>query len=144
MNSNKAKFNEKEMYQGYLTLISVIIMMSITSVTLVAMMLLSTSSVESSKIDLDAVRARKAAETCAEIALTAIRTDYGYLPGHTEQLTTGESSCEVINVLGTGNNNRTLQLEGYSGNSTQRLVIGIQQINPIPEVSNWEFVSQFN
>jgi len=141
-NSNKKRFNQKishKKYNGYVILTAVLIMLAITSSVSISMLLISTSFVNGSGVTLQGTRARQAADTCAEEALHSLRTNYNYAAGTSINLSVGGASCNVVSILGSGALDRTLTVEGFAGNSTSRIEIYIDSLNPIV-ISRWEYI----
>ena len=132
----------KTKYDGYVILTAVIVMLIITTSVSIGMLLISTSAVNSSGITLDGVRARQAADTCAEEALHMLRTDYNYTSGGGVNLTAGGATCNITEVTGTGAIDRKIKVEGYAGGVTSRVEVFVDELNPVL-VSKWEYVSEW-
>lgn len=137
---NRHPIKSKHIFNGYAMLTTVIIILAIVGTVSITLLIISTSFVNSARINSDAIRARQAADACAEVALNGLRTDYNLTAGSTVYF--NKSSCKVIAITGSGGVNRVLQVEGYSGNSVSRIAIDIASLNPI-SVTKWDYVSAF-
>ena len=127
---------------GYVTLTAVLIMLSIIVSASVSLLIIATVSNQVSASNLATTRAKAAADSCANMALSELRTNYDYTAGGTLNLLNGKSNCTVNAVLGSGASNRTLRVTGTSGNVTQKVVIIINSLNPI-DISSWKYVADF-
>lgn len=127
--------------KGYITLTSVIILSMLALALIVSMLAINSSGYKTSTISKKYSEALYAADSCAEIALNKLQSDLAYLPGET--ITLGSSRCEVISILGSGNSDRTLNIESVNEDTTVRISVEISQIQPEIEIISWERVNQF-
>lgn len=127
--------------EGYILLITILIIGAIASAILSSLMLLGISGAQVSFSVQQSEQALAAAQGCAEYALLKLRQSPSYAGN--EFRTLGNDTCEVLTIGGIGNNNRSLCTEGLSGDAIRRLEIAISQILPQTRVYSWQEVSVF-
>lgn len=81
------------------------------------------------------------AQGCAEYALLKLRQSPSYAGGETRTL--GDGTCEVLAIGGIGNNNRSVCVEGKTGDAIRRIEIAVSQILPETKVYSWQEIPVF-
>ncbi len=122
---------------GFVTLYSVIILGSI-GLALVAV--LATSSIwtiRSSGDDKNSAQARKAADSCIELALQAMHDDNNFNGNGNGSI--GGATC-TYTVTNTGGNNRTVTATGTAGTVVRRVSVSTSAFTPSLTRSSWQEV----
>lgn len=127
--------------QGFILLITILIIGAIASAILSSLLLLGISSSQVSFSVQQSGEALAGAQACAEYALLQLRQSPSYAGN--EFKTLGANECEILPIGGIGNNNRALCVEGTAGDTIRRLEIAISQILPQTQVYSWQEVSIF-
>lgn len=125
---------------GFVTLTAVIIIGALLVIMSVGLL---QSGVAGARVGIAreaGLRARLAADACAERALQEIRNDTSFTGSAT--LTVGGVDCSYT-VTSQGGQNRTIQASATAGAATRRVMIRISEINPLIVVDQWEEVAQF-
>ncbi len=126
---------------GYIFLVTVLMIGAIASTTLLSLLLLGWAAEQNGFL---AVRSQQALEymlTCSERSLRSLRLDPVYVGD--ERFTFENGSCYVHLIGGAGNLNRTICVEGLSGNITRRMELQIGRLFPLVTVNSWQEVSSF-
>lgn len=132
--------NRNVSHNGYLLLISILIIGAITSVITASLILLGNSSELTAYSVDESIRARNAAEACAEYALLALHHDPAYTGNETVNDVAPSVSCSIHPIGGSGNWNRTLCTEAQVGSNISRMEIIIDTVLPQTYVSSWQEV----
>lgn len=132
MNSNKQ--------QGYVIIISVLIVGAVGLVVTVVLALLANDFYQTSFAVEQSNQDKAIANACAEVALQRIHDD-NYFFG-TDTLTLGEGSCDY-EVIDLGGEQREIQVDSTVDNITRRVKVLVSDINPNIEISSWQEVSDF-
>ena len=127
---------------GYMLLITILVIGAIASVILTSLLLLGISANQVSQSVLEANQSMAQAHGCAEYGLMKLRASPSYAGN--EFITIGTTQCEILAVGGIGNNNRVLCAEGRIGDSVRRLEIVIYQVLPQTKIYSWQEVSVFS
>lgn len=128
-------------YDGYVSLTAVLIFSVIAiSITTTLLLLITTLAITTESSE-DYARAKSSAESCVEIVLNKLQSDVDYPAGET--LVEGSAECEVVDILGTGSTNRTIQVKATADDITVRLEVRILTIFPYIEIQDWQEVSYF-
>jgi hypothetical protein len=127
--------------QGFIALTSVLILSVIfLSVTIsMATRAISGASLTTASIERDTAETH--AEACVEQALLELQRTVDYNGGDSIELGTG--SCEIRTILGSGVDNRTLQVESVVGSHVYRAEMIIESISPELLITSFERVTQF-
>lgn len=123
--------------QGFVTLMSVII---VGSIGLVLAGLLYTSSIwviKTSGDDANSAQARKAADACVEIALQSIHDNNSFTGNGTSTLASATCTYLVTNL---GGNNRSINATGTISSIFRKNSVSINALSPSINVSNWQEV----
>lgn len=127
---------------GYILLISILVIGAIASAILSSILILGISSNQVSLSVLQANQSLANAQGCAEYGLLKLRQSPSYAGN--EFITIGADQCEILSIDGIGNNNRVLCTEGKVGDSIRRLEIVINQILPQTKIYSWQEVAIFS
>ncbi len=127
---------------GYIFLLSVLFIGAISIAVSVSLILLGLAAGESGLSTRQSTQAWEYANTCAERALRSLRSDLTYAGNETFTFSSG--SCDVRDVGGSGNTNRTVCTDGKSGQAIRRLEISIAQVYPSVTIATWREVSGFS
>lgn len=112
------KKNNTKQTQGFILIITVIIVSAIISVILISISLSSITRLESNSVSLQGTRAKILAESCAEEALIQLNRNNSYLGA---SFTLGTGSC-TVGVEDSGAN-KILSISGAIENYTHSLNI---------------------
>lgn len=121
---------------GYVFLIAVLFIGAIALVSSMSMLLLAWAWEQNGKTFSDAGQALEMARSCVDYALTTLRDNASYAGNETVTFSS-TTSCTVLDIQGSGNDYRTLCVEGRSGTVVKRLVLTISQILPSPVISSY-------
>lgn len=106
--------------QGFIMMITLIIIAAVLSVVVVSVTLSSITELETSDTSLQGERTRYYAEGCLQEALIQLNMDNGYGGG---ALNLFGTSC-AVNIFGIGNN-RTVTVIGGIGDYTHEIVVEV-------------------
>lgn len=126
---------------GYVFLITVLVVGVIATVTATSMMLLGWAAEQNGQLLAQSAQAFEYTQTCIERALKNLLDDPAYAGSGTLTFTYG--TCTIHTVGGQGNDVRTICSEGISGNNTRRLEVQITHLYPSIQVRSWKEVSAF-
>lgn len=129
-------------HDGYILLITILVIGAIASAILSSLMLLGISANHVSFSVLQAGQSLANAQACAEYGLIKLRQTPSYAGN--EFITIGTDQCEILTIGGIGNNNRVLCTEGKIGDSVRRLEIVINQVLPQTKIYSWQKVAVFS
>lgn len=124
---------------GYIFLISVLFVSAIVVSTIGSFTLISIGSLQNGLTFQASAQAMENANTCAEIGLMNLFLDSGYTGN--ESIVIAGGDCEILQPGGYGNSNRTLCVEGISGNHTRRMEVVISSLLPSITVFSWQEVA---
>jgi len=127
-------------HNGFILLMSVLIMAATAVSITVALLLLGTNSSRTSFARAESLRARALADACAEEALQQIH-DSSLFAG-TDSLILGHGSCDYTVTILTGEN-RTVNAIGTVGDIVRKVDISLDDINPNINITSWQEVSDF-
>lgn len=130
-----------QQHRGYVFLLSVLVVGTISLAITTSVLLLSTSAARTGLSLKHSSEALALAQACAEHALLRLRNDSGY--GGNEIHALGNGTCEILKVGGTGNENRTICTEGVRGDTARRMEILIARLLPSVAISSWQEVTAF-
>lgn len=123
---------------GYITLISVLIVGAVGIAITTSLILLGLGSLRTSFAVEQSNQAKALANACAEEALQQIR-DLTAFTG-SDNLTLGQGTC-VYTVTSEGEQNRTITASGAVGAIVRKVKIIINNINPAIQVVSWQEVA---
>ena len=135
----KHKFN---FTQGYIALISVVIVSALMLMVAIGLSLRSVSDLELSSAGESAARARALANACAEEAIVKLKGNLSYL-GNETIIVDGGDSCTIVAVLGSGNTNRTIETQAVVNTYVKKIQVIILLLRPTLTISSWAEVPDF-
>ncbi len=127
--------------KGYIALISVLI---VTALVLLIASSANLASISESDMGLKEQQTWEAyylATACAEEALMNLRKDLNY--SGNETLTFIDGECTILNIGGTGNQDRTIKASGSAFGLVRKIKIEINRIRPEIEIESWQEVADF-
>ena len=127
--------------RGYVFLLSVLVVGTISLAVTTSVLLLSTSAARTGLSLKHSSEALALTHACAERALFELRSDSSY--GGSETIAMGNGTCEILVVGGTGNENRTICVEGVRGDVARRMEILITRLLPSVTITSWQEVTAF-
>jgi len=125
------------MIQGFIALITVIIVAAITMVVGIGVSLLSISEANIGLGTHQSSQAYYMANLCAEHALMRLKEDVSYTGDETMNNEMG--SCTIFPVEG----NWVIEVQGVSSNFVSKIRIVISQVDPSMVINSWEEVADF-
>ncbi len=129
-------------HEGYILLISVLVIGSIASLILVSLLMLGGSANQVGFAVEQATQSLAGSQACAEYAMQELRTSLSYAGNQIRTLNLG--TCEIMQIGGTGNNNRLICIESQVGDTIRRLEIVVSQVLPETKIDSWQEVSKFS
>lgn len=124
--------------QGFITLLSVLILSAIATTVATSLLLLGLASSRTSFTVEQSKQAQALVDACAEEALQQIKDDINFSgPG---SLLLGQSSCDYT-VTDTGGENRTVTATATVGTVVRKVSISIDAINPAINITSWQEVA---
>lgn len=124
---------------GYIYLLSVLVVGMIAATVTFSFLLLATSSARTGIAVQRSAITMSVAQACAEYALRQLFENPDYTGNETRAYGAGE--CDILEVVGYGNENRSICIEATHGSVTRRLEILIKQLLPQVEIFSWQEVS---
>jgi hypothetical protein len=125
---------------GYITLISILIISSIAVTLALTLTLISVGSSQSSVTYTQSRQADAYAAACAEEAMEQLKTDVNYIGSNGLNIGTGTCSYEVIN---NGGQDRTVNASGTAGQATRRVKVLLTAASPTFTIISWQSVADF-
>ena len=126
---------------GYVFLLSVLMIGVIAMATMSSILLISIGIMRSGFAFQQSAQAVALAQTCAERALRALWEQSGYAGNELVVLPEGE--CDILRTGGAGNENRSVCVEGRTGDTVRRFEILLRRILPSIQVTAWTEVEYF-
>ena len=126
---------------GYIFLISILMIGVVAMAAMTSLLLISIGIARSGLALQQSVQASALAHTCAERALLSLWKDSGY--SGNEALVFAEGECDVLRTNGTGNENRSVCIEGRTGETVRRFEILIGRVLPSIQITSWREVDNF-
>ena len=124
--------------QGFITLLSVLIVAAISTMVAVSLLLLGLASSRTSLALEQSKQAQVLADACAEEALQQIRDSTPF--AGSANLLLGQGSCDYT-VTNTGGQNRTITAIATVGTIVRKLSISLDAINPSINITSWQEVA---
>lgn len=125
---------------GYITLMTVIIMVTVGTVIGSSLILLGIGATQTSQAVSDANEAAALADACAEDALQRLRLDNATTG--TSNLTLGNGTC-TYTITNSGGSNRDIEATGTVNDVIRKVAVNIDQLSPIINISSWQEVADF-
>jgi shikimate 5-dehydrogenase len=132
--------NKKRAAQGFVTLVSVLVVGAVGIAVAVSLLLLGVGSSRTSFAAQQSAQARALADACAEEALQQIN-DSTPLTG-SGNLSIGAGTCNYT-VVSLGGQNRNIEAYGTVQNTLRKVEIDIDKINPSINITSWQEVADF-
>lgn len=126
--------------QGFITLLSVLVVGSVGVAIAVSLLLLGLGQARTSFAVIQMGQARGLTDACAEEALEHIRESTSFTGAG--NLSLGNGSCGYT-VTSQGGENRTIQATSTVGSVVRKVNIVITDINPLITISTWQEVADF-
>lgn len=126
--------------QGFITLLSTIIVAAVGAIVAVSLLLLGLGSSRSSFAIEQSKQARFLANACVEEALQEIRDSTPYTGS--DNFSIGQGTC-TFTVTSGGGENRTIEASGTVGAIVRKVSVDVDAINPSINISSWQEVADF-
>lgn len=126
---------------GYVFLVTVLFTGAIAMSIVGSYVLLSIVSLENSLTYQRSTEALALAQTCIERGIRTLQEDSNYAGQVIIPFDAG--SCEILQIGGFGNENRTVCAEGIADNHTRRLEVVIANLLPSTQIYSWQEVASF-
>lgn len=127
---------------GFGTIVGIVTLAAVASLLTLALLIAQTDTAYSFGAERDLIRARAAADSCAEYAISQLRADSTYAGNETVALS-ADYTCIVEPTGGSGNNNRTVQVTGQYENNSRRVEVQIEELVPDLLIDSWTEVGSF-
>lgn len=124
--------------QGFITLMSMLIVVAIGTMVSVSLLLLGLASSRSSFSVEQSKQAQALVDTCAEEALQQIQSNQSF--SGSGNLSLGQGSCSYTVVNG-GGQNRIITANSAVGTVIRKISISIDTITPAINISSWQEVA---
>jgi hypothetical protein len=127
--------------QGFIALTSVLILSAIFLSISISIASRAVSGTDASIALYERDAAKFLSEGCAEYALMELQRTLNYEGD--EGILVGDGTCTIRPVLGSGNENRTVEVESTVGSHTYRTVVAVDEISPVMSIGLQERVESF-
>lgn len=128
--------------QGFVTLFSVLVMMTVLTLILVSSLIIDIDSTRTISSTNDSQQAMSYSESCAEYAINQLQLDLNYTGNQTINFSNG--FCTIEAIAGAGNNtNREINASGNVNNHIRRVEILLDQVKPNIIINYWKEVPDF-
>jgi hypothetical protein len=134
------KYYNYRQCNGYITLISVLVVGAVGIAITVSLLLLGLGSTQTSFALAQSAQARANANFCIEDVLEQIR-DNVYFSGN-GNIVTANGDCDY-SVTSQGGHNRTINATGTVDTIVKKVKVVINRINPSISIASWQEVSDF-
>ncbi|MCD6550624.1 hypothetical protein J7K24_03740 [bacterium] len=135
------EIEEKQKSNGYIALISVLIISAVVLLVAINASLFGISESDVAAREYQSSKAFYLAMLCAEDGLMKLKEDINY--GGNETLNIGDGQCSILPIEGSGNFNRIVKSIGVFSNQIRKIKIEINRVNPKMEIRSWEEVGDF-
>lgn len=81
------------------------------------------------------------ADGCAEYALLKLRRSLEYAGN--ESIEIDGTQCEILDIGGTGNTNRSIDVQSTVQGHVHRIRVLVEEISPTMKIASYEFVTSF-
>jgi type II secretory pathway component PulK len=126
--------------EGFVALVSVIIVGAIAIAVVLALLLFGISSVQNAEVFERSAKARYMADACAEYALERLREDPSYSGSETVEI--GGNSCEILSVEHISEGAVAVSTIGTSGDAVRKVRVITSRLRPSVRISLWEEVGE--
>ncbi len=128
---------------GYIFLISVLFIGSISVATVASLLLLGWAAEQNGKTFAESTQALEMAKSCLELGVQNLREDLNYAGDET--ITFSQfNNCTLLPIQGSGNSERIICSEGNAGPNKKRIKMVLVEVLPVPIVSGYEEMSDSN
>lgn len=134
---NKKHYDKK----GFIALTAVLIMGALFLSISIGITSRSILGVDESIGLLQSQQAQKISEACVEFVLIELLRTLQYTGGQT--LAIGAGSCDILSIVGSGNDNRQIQIVTTVGEYVHRVEVEVSVSNPDLELVSWNTVIDF-
>lgn len=128
--------------KGFIALSSVLIMSAIFLSISISMASFAISRSDTGVALYEKDKAHMLAQGCLEYALLELERTLDY-EGN-EGILIGDSSCEIAVIQGSGNQDRTIQVEGTFGAHTYRIEVVVGEVSPEVLLASYERIIEPN
>ena len=135
---SKKCYNTQE--NGYITLLSVLVVGAVGVAIAVSLILLGLGSSRTSFALEQSNQAKALTNACAQEALQQVRDSTSFTG--TDNLTLGQGTC-TYTVTHNGGQNRTIISSGTVGTIIRKVEVTIDTINPQINITSWQEVGNF-
>jgi hypothetical protein len=126
----------KSLKNGYIALMTMIIIGAIILISALSITFISLSQKTIMIDQSQKISSYYLANACANYALIKLQDDAGY--GGNETVNVGNYNCQVGQVLGSGNTNRTINTSSAVANHITSIQVVISQIKPKTLIASWQ------
>lgn len=141
---NKKKYLiAKYKLQGYVSLVSVLVIIAAGTAMVSVLLWLSTGSAKSSILAFQSEKAKNLADACAEEALTKLKDDYNYSGNEAGSIVSADGSCFIRPVVNPGTATPSIEVTGTVNDITRKIVIDVSQDVTQVVVNDWQEVAVF-
>lgn len=126
---------------GYISLISVIIVGSVVLLISVSILILGINQSKGGLLAENSAEARALSNACAEKTLMHLKDNANYTGNET--ITLGNGQCTIETIENLGGESRIIKTQGTTNNVVNKLQIEISAINPQIIYSSWQEVSDY-
>ena len=137
----KIQFLCENREQGYIALISVLIISAVLLLIASSSNLISISESDMSLQENQSWQSFYLATACAEHALMELKDNLKYTGNET--LIFDNGTCDILPVEGKGSKNRVIKVLGNAYNQTRKIKIEINKVNPRMEIKSWTNITDF-
>ena len=130
---HKKRYNRNQ--EGYITLITVLIVGAIGSAVAISLVLMGISTSRSGLGIQQSTQARALTAACTDTALQEIRKITGF--SGSGSITIGQGACQYT-VTRTGGQNRTITATGTVATTIRKVQVSVTAINPKILISSWQ------
>jgi hypothetical protein len=125
--THKTLLDQQHYANGYILLISVVIVGAIATSIAVALLFLGSADSKNAISHLNSDKAKASANACAEEALEQLRSNTGFVGANVVALNGGNCSYTVVN---TGVNSRSVTVSSTVDGIVRRVGISVTALNP--------------
>jgi len=127
---------KKQSKNGYIALISVIIIGAIVLVLVLAITLITLSQSQNMIGQNQAQKSYYLANACAHYALIKLQDNTSYTGNETVNI--DDYGCQVEQILGSGNFNRTIKTSSNVNDHLIKIEMVVSQIKPKTIIKSWQ------
>lgn len=127
--------------RGTIALIVILIISTLILVIALTIGFLNQGILRSAGQDNQSSKSYYLAQACAETALIKLKQDINYVGDET--LNIEDANCQIGTILGSGNENRTIQAWANFQEQVRKLKIKVSVVNPQTQIISWQEVADF-